>query len=162
VPSILGVQRANITTQTTFQTGSNTPHGPPQRYYIVDIGQVLQDIAFKRNRGLPPYQFPDYFRFVYPKVNTKYYHADTEGHLKQGGLFSLDGIHPTAIGHGIIAYEFLKVMQQAGIVADTTLDWPTVFTNDTLYTQPITVMHELYGYGDLAKHLIKLVQLFGL
>jgi hypothetical protein len=140
----------------------NTQHNPLERYYIVDICQVLQDLAFKRNSGLPPYKFPDYFEFVYPKVNTKYYHADMEGQLKQGGLFSLDGIHPTAIGHGIIAYEFLKVMKRAGMVANTDLDWPTIFANDTLYTQPITVMHELYGYDDLAQHVIKLIRLFGL
>ena len=89
-----------------------------------------------------------------------YYHADVDGRLKQGGLFSLDGIHPTAIGHGLMAYEFLKVMNEAGVVSDTNLDWRTIFANDTLYTQPIALMQELYGKDDLAKHIVKLIKLF--
>ena len=30
-----------------------------------------------------------------------------------GGMFSLDGIHPSNIGHGLIANEFIKTMNQA-------------------------------------------------
>jgi hypothetical protein len=47
-------------------------------------------------------------------------------------LFSLDGIHPTAIGHRLMAYEFLKVMEEADVVSDTNLDWGAIFANDTL------------------------------
>jgi hypothetical protein len=130
------------------------------RYHVVDVSQALQDLAYKRNNGQPRYEFPGYFDFIYPKVNTKYYHADVDGQLKQGGLFSLDGIHPTAIGHGLIAYEFLKVMKETGVVSDTDLDWSTIFANDTLYAQPINLMQELYGKDDLAKHIVELIKLF--
>ncbi|MCI0557262.1 MAG: hypothetical protein MN733_02115, partial [Nitrososphaera sp.] len=73
------------------------------------------------------------------------------------GLFSLDGVHPSAIGQGIIAYEFLKVMKAAGVVKSSDLNWAEIFANDTLYTTPITLMQELYGKDDLAKHIIKLI-----
>jgi hypothetical protein len=138
----------------------NKSHQPQVRYYIVDIAQSLQDIAYKRNNGQPKYIFPDYFNFVYPKINTKYYHADANGQLKQGGLFSLDGIHPTAICHGLLAYEFLKVMKTAGVVPDVELNWDVIFNNDTLYTKPITLMQEFYKKDDLAKHIVKLIQHF--
>lgn len=138
----------------------NTLHGDPQRYHIVDIATVLQQIAYKRNAGQPSYQFPDYFNYVYPKVNTKYYHANRDGRLMQGGLVTIDGIHPSAIGHGIIAYEFLKVMREAGIVADVELDWASIFESDKLYSQPLRLMHELYGRDDLAQHIIRLIQIF--
>lgn len=129
-------------------------------YHLVDVSQALLDLAYKRNNGQPKYKFPKYFDFVFPEVNTKYYHADVDGQLKQGGLFSLDGIHPTAIGHGLMAYEFLKVMREASVVSDTELDWGAIFANDTLYTQPIALMQELYGKDDLAKHIVKLIKRF--
>jgi hypothetical protein len=85
------------------------------RYILVDTCKMLEDLAYKRNAGRPPYKLPSDLEFLYPPINTKYYHADTDGNLKQGGLFSLDGVHPTAIGHGIIAYEFLKAMAAANV-----------------------------------------------
>ena len=34
---------------------------------------------------------------------------------KNGGLFSLDCFHPTTIGYGLIAEEFLRVMKEAKV-----------------------------------------------
>jgi hypothetical protein len=127
---------------------------PQPRYHIVDLSKALQDIAFKRNAGQVKYQFPDYFTFKYPPVNTKYYHADQQGRLKQGGLFSLDGVHPSAIGQGLIAYEFLKVMQKVGVVSQINLDWEAIFKSDQLYSDPISLMHEFYENDRLAEFLI--------
>ncbi len=124
------------------------------RYHIVDTSKALQEIAFKRNAGQVKYQFPDDFKFKYPPVNTKYYHADEAGRLKQGGLFSLDGIHPSAIGQGIIAYEFLKVMQQVGVIKQINLDWNAIFRSDSLYSSPIPLIHELYENDRLAEFLV--------
>jgi hypothetical protein len=129
-------------------------------YHIVDIAGALDDLAYKRNNGNPIYEFPKYFDFIYPKVNTKYYHADKDGILRQGGIFSLDGIHPTAIGHGLIAHEFLKVMKKVGIVANKGLDWEKIFEHDLLYQKPIPLMHELYGYDKLAVHIVNLIKRF--
>lgn len=128
-----------------------------ERYHIVDIAKGLREIAFKRNAGQVQYDFPEYFDFVYPQVNTKYYHADITGRLRQGGLFSLDGIHPSAIGQGLIAYEFLKVMQEVGVVDSLELDWKSIFASDELYSQPITLMHEFYEHKKLAEFIIKLL-----
>ncbi|MFN6518494.1 MAG: hypothetical protein RMY29_028960 [Nostoc sp. CreGUA01] len=126
------------------------------RYHIVELADALQKIAFKRNAGEVQYDFPEYFKFVYPQVNTKYYHADTSGRLRQGGLFSLDGIHPSAIGQGLIAYEFLKKMAEIGVVNSTELDWKSIFSSDKLYSQPITLMHEFYDNKQFAETIIRL------
>lgn len=140
-----------------------------KRYHVVDICQAFEAMAYKRNDGQPTYDFPDYFDFTYPKVNTKYYHADTEGRLKQGGLITLDGVHPSAIGQGLLAYEFLKVMSAANVtdtlgavVADgfTNDEWQIIFNNDTLYSQPITIMQEIYGKQELAEFIVKFIKLF--
>ena len=137
----------------------NAQHGEPKRYHIVDIADALDRIAYKRNLGQPRYTFPSHFDFLHPMVNTKYYHADQDGKLVQGGLFSLDGVHPSGIAHGILAFEFLKEMQQAGVVADVELDWDQIFANDMLYSRPITIMQELYKKDELAKHVIHLIRL---
>ncbi len=105
-------------------------------------------------------------KFLYPPVNTKYYHADTEGKLKQGGLFSLDGVHPTPIGHGIIAYEFLKAMEAAGVTdangntVNTDLTWlgdKGILQSDLLYTNPLKNMQEIYGKDEIAKLGLRLI-----
>jgi hypothetical protein len=134
----------------------NAAHGQ-ERYVVVDIAEALRALAWKRNGGAPTYVFPDYFKFVYPKVNTKYYHADPKGRLRQGGIFGLDGVHPTAIGQGLIAWEFLKKMDAAR--ADQ-LDWAAIFRSDSLYSQPIPLMQEIYEHQDLAKHLVRLLRYF--
>lgn len=131
------------------------------RYHLVDISQALQKLAFKRNTGHVEYQFPPYFNHLYPGVDTKYYHADVQGRLRQGGLFSLDGIHPSAICQGLIAYEFLKVMQAAGVTGNLNenynLDWPSIFKSDSLYQSPIPIMAELYQNDKLKEHFINLI-----
>lgn len=144
-----------------------------ERYFIVDTCEMLEDLAYKRNKGKPPYQLPEELRFQYPPVNTKYYHADAEGRLKQGGLFSLDGVHPSAIGHGIIAFEFLKKMEQAGVLdaggkaVSPNLDWlgeKGILKSDLLYSQPIRIMSEIYGkdeVAELALRIVNFIQSFG-
>lgn len=127
------------------------------RYFCVDIANALDQIAYKRNDGNVTYKYPGHFEFIFPPVNTKFYHADESGNLKQGGLVSLDGVHPSAIGQGLIAYEFLKVMhKKANVVSDANLDWRSIFASDELYQKPIPLMHELYEHEHLLKFIIKL------
>jgi len=130
-------------------------------YQIVDVADALDQIAYKRNAGQPTYQFPDYFAYAYPPVNTKYYHANVDGRLVQGGLFSLDGVHPSAIGQGLIAYEFLKVLTQVRDSGDNELPWDTIFASDRLYSEPIAIMQELYKKDELAQYIVRLLRLMG-
>jgi hypothetical protein len=137
----------------------NAVHGK-ERYHVVDIFQMFQDIALKRNAGEVKYDFPEYFGFAYPKVDTRYYHADPDGRLRQGGLSTLDGVHPSAIGHGLLAYEFLKVMKDAGVVDSTDLEWKAIFESDSLYSRPITIMQEIYEHPWLAEKILSLIRTF--
>jgi hypothetical protein len=131
-----------------------------KRYFLVDLGDSFKRMDWRRNDGNPDYQFPDYLKTLNPMVNTKYYFADTEGKLMRGGLFSLDGVHPSAIGQGLIAHEFLKVMKKAGITFKMELDWPKIVRNDDLYCNPIPIMSEIYRYELLSQHLVKLLKYF--
>jgi hypothetical protein len=68
-------------------------------------------------------------------LDTRYLRVDPkeENPLNKyrGGLFSLDGVHPTTIGYGLIAHEFLKVMQNTNVTVNP-LDWDRIVANDTL------------------------------
>jgi hypothetical protein len=148
---------------------SKTDKNSPDRYFVVDTSKTLEDLAYKRNYGNPPYELPDALKFLYPPVNTKYYHADTDGKLKQGGLFSLDGVHPTSIGHGILAREFIKKMMGAGVKFadnpegqgdDTGLQWNGpggILESDLLYAQPLKNMQELYGKDGVASLALRII-----
>lgn len=129
-----------------------------ERFYLVDIATALNDMALKRNSYDPPYEFPDYFKFCYPRVDSRYYGVTRNREIKAGGLFSLDGVHPTAIGQGLIAYEFLKVMTKAGVYKGnpaTAINWKEVFASDTLYSNPIGLLGEIYDNPNFKKWIYK-------
>lgn len=153
-------------------------------WHVVDICSVLDQLAFRRRKGTPSYLFPPGLvdalkanpatqervtadREVildtrYLRVEPQY---DNPRQKYRGGLFSLDAIHPTAIGYGIVAYEFLKVMQQVwednGENVDLQpLDWKQVVAADSLLTNPPSNLASLqdtlgflYGQTPLPKLL---------
>ena len=69
-------------------------------------------------------------------VNTVYYTVDRQSRMSAGGVFSLDGVHPTAIGHGLIAREFLDAFGKAGVPTVRGLDWNGIVASDSLYSHP--------------------------
>ena len=125
-----------------------------ERFHLVDVCQNLTNMAYKRNRGNPSYQYPAAFDDMYPPVDTKYYHVNRNGVIESGGMFSLDGIHPSAIGQGIIAWEFLKIMQAVRPeLTDQTLNWSEIVQTDSLIQEPITLMSEIYEHDKLVDFL---------
>lgn len=132
-----------------------------RRFYLVDLSTSLSSMALKRNNYNPTYEYPAYFKYIHPMISTQYYGTTRNGEVKAGGIFSLDGVHPTAIGQGLIAYEFIKVMAQAGSYAgniNTAVDWKKVFEKDTLYNQPIGLLGELYDNANFKKWMIKKIK----
>lgn len=133
-----------------------------ERYFVVDLEQALADLAWKRNGGSPLYELPAYLRDLTPRPNTLYYHGRRDGQLESGGIFSLDGVHATPIGQGLLAFEYLKVMQAAGVPgADpSALDWPGIVGSDSLYREPLRIMSELRENKDLIQWLVQLLGVF--
>ncbi len=141
---------------------SKTPGARKVDYAVVDIADQLLRLAFKRNNGKPTYQLPEELLKNAEgrrTVNTVYYHVDRDGIMKSGGVFSLDGVHPTAIGHGLIAKEFLIQMQDGGVAIPRAMDWNAVIASDSLYTNLIPLMPELYDNTRLAEILLRLFRL---
>ncbi|XYH95290.1 hypothetical protein ACMHYB_47015 [Sorangium sp. So ce1128] len=124
-----------------------------RRYHLVDVSGSLDRLAFRRTGGEPSYELPAYFKDgVAPPMDTRYYHVDRAGRRRAGGIVSLDGVHPSVIGQGLLAHEFLGVMKEAGVEgADPErLPWPRIVASDTLYQDPIPLMEEVYEHEALA------------
>lgn len=119
------------------------------QWQIVDIGEVLNSLAVKRNdsSNAPGTRLIEYYTSKgwpdHPLLQLNpvpsVLRLDTRNSTRlQGGLFSLDCIHPTTIGYGIVAEEFLTAMQAAGVAGANplALDWDDIIRKDTLLQVP--------------------------
>jgi hypothetical protein len=140
-------------------------------FHVIDLCRVLDDLAYRSNDGHPPYRFPvgliealrqnpaTAFRVRADGtvlLDTRYFQvpdrpppADAPGAEWQeqytGGLFGLDGVHPTTIGYGVIAHEVLSAMRAQGVTeADPArLPWAEIVAADTLVTDPPPILASL-------------------
>ena len=94
-------------------------HAPD--WLLVDLHQVLERLAYRRYRedlsvppppGWSPYELPEALEAL--ELDTRFL-MGRQGKRIRGGFFSLDGIHPTTAGYGLVAQEFINVMQAAGV-----------------------------------------------
>lgn len=115
-----------------------------REWFVVDICTALERVAYRRYRevGLEApggsYEFPSEWEEALTarglKELTTEFLQTSEGRVARGGLFSLDGIHPTTMGYGLMAQEVINVMQKAGV--------PFYFENGRRRTEPVTVNFE--------------------
>ncbi len=133
-----------------------------ERYVVVDVAGVARELAFKRNKGQPTYEFPSAIATLAPVPTTEQYATNTQGALTRGGLFSLDGVHPGAIGQGIIAREFITAMCDAGVnfPQGTELGWADIIASDTLYTTPLPIVQEILERRLFSERAMKSFELF--
>jgi hypothetical protein len=124
-------------------------------WYLFDLGAFLDRLASKRYLSDPaarppwwtPYPLPPELASLDPVPNTRFF-ASGPGGRTDGGLFSLDGIHPTTIGYGLIADEVIRIMNLARIEFRTpagdpkpgpgAVDFARVLASDTLISRPPT------------------------
>lgn len=77
-------------------------------------------------------------------LTTDFIRVDKEsGKLSKGGIFSLDGLHPTTIGYGLMANTYREVMRQAGTKFQKPIDWDLIISEDSLVTDPPALLSEL-------------------
>jgi hypothetical protein len=132
---------------------------------IVDICAVLDRLAYRRNVELDarPDEYPEYqLPPAYEGLDTRFFTTDDHGKVLTGGLFGLDGIHPTTCGYGIVAQEFIDVMTGAGVdfANGPQVDFAEIRKNDTLVSNPpkridrvLKLIHRLEHDIDLFKQL---------
>jgi hypothetical protein len=93
-----------------------------KNWYVMDIAGMLDRLAARRyitDRSAQPswwtpYELPSLLKALSPPINSRFFSSGLEGRL-QGGLFALDGIHPTTITYGLIAQEIINIMQLAKV-----------------------------------------------
>ena len=140
-------------------------------WYLFDMGAVLNRLATRRYINSPwarpswwtPYQLPPPLLALDPVPNTRFFRAGPEGRT-DGGLFSLDGVHPTTVAYGVLAQEVIKVMELAGVAfagrdgqpreGPVVVDFDRLLLADTLLSSPpASVTNTLSLLGWLDMHL---------
>jgi len=95
--------------------------GLAKDWRVVDTHWALERLAYRRYfedpsvpppPGWSPYPLPAAYRRA--NLDTRFLRA-RGGRRVAGGLFSLDGVHPTTAGYGLVAQEFIDVMVEAGV-----------------------------------------------
>jgi hypothetical protein len=117
-----------------------------REWYVLDLCGVLDSLAYRRfgddeeaatRHHWVPYVLPG----PIGDLDTRFFRADEHGR-RQGGLISLDGIHPTICGYGILAHEVLSILAEAG-VASTPIDFAVLRASDTLNSDPPALVDEV-------------------
>jgi hypothetical protein len=147
-------------------------------WYLLDIAGVLDGLASRRYLDSPrarpswwrPYPLPPELAALSPVPDSRFLTSDATGR-RTGGLFSLDGIHSTTVGYGIVAQELIDVMVRAGVTfyqrdgwtprtGPVRVDFARLVRRDTLLTHPptnITAGLDVLGWADETLDLFRRV-----
>jgi hypothetical protein len=148
-------------------------------WYVFELCGLLDRLAYRRYINDPEaqpdwweevggeYNLPEPLQQLSPVPNANFFTSDSSGRTN-GGLFSLDGMHPTTIGYGIMAQEIIKIMQLAGVKfyesdgvserpGDVKIDFRRLLQEDTLLSNPPFVVG---GILNLIKTIDKNFNLF--
>jgi lysophospholipase L1-like esterase len=78
------------------------------------------------------------------QLTTHYLQLDEQtGSIRRGGIFSLDGMHPTNTAYGLIAELFYQTMQRNGVRFEQEMPWKYIVANDTLLNNPPQLLIQL-------------------
>jgi lysophospholipase L1-like esterase len=154
-----------------------------KNWHVVDVSGMLDKLAYRRNRRKPTYEFPqgmvnalkanDNLSYLVEKdgegdkvnLDTRFFMSDpNSGKIARGGLFSLDGIHPTTIGYGGIADLFFQKMKSEGVnFQKDDLEWKDIVASDTLVNNPpilLANLKEILEFLDKHAFLSSVIDLF--
>ena len=127
-------------------------------WYVLDLCGLLDSLAYRRFDDDPlaaarndwvPYQLPQ----PIADLDTRFFRADENGR-RQGGLFGLDGIHPSISGYGIITQEVLDVLAVAGVPSKP-VDFAALRARDTLNSDPPALIDEVFALLTPVRHSLR-------
>jgi hypothetical protein len=143
--------------------------GHERDWYLLDTAGMLDRLASRRyitdpNARPPwwtPYPLPVALRELDPVPDSRFLLGDGQGGRACGGLFSLDGVHPTTVGYGLVAQEVINVMRRAGVVfrhrtgevrsEPVSVDFTRLINRDTLIRTPPQSLRpglDMLGWAD--------------
>jgi hypothetical protein len=119
----IDVFNEDITDVVRTERSGGAPDGTARDWYLLDIAGMLDRLAARRyindvNARPPwwtPYPLPAALQALRPPVDSRFLTGDGHGGRGQGGLFSMDGVHPTTVAYGVIAQEMIRIMEGAGV-----------------------------------------------
>lgn len=150
------------------RTGTGTD-GQVRDWYLLEVSGLLDRLAARRYITDPqarpewwtPYPLPSSLSTLHPVPDSRFLTSDGKGGRATGGIFSLDGVHPTTVGYGIVAQEVIDVMQLAGVtfldrrnrprIGRVTVDMERLIQRDTLVRTPpqnLTPSLEMLAWAD--------------
>ena len=128
-------------------------------FHVVPIGRYVQAAARRRVGAENVRPFPEELikelknnehtsylvdKNGQPRLSTDYLRlSDDSGKVDRGGIFSLDGLHPSTIGYGLIANIYKQFMEKEGVHFGKEIDWKYIIENETLITDPPLLLNDL-------------------
>jgi hypothetical protein len=137
-----------------------------QRWKVLDIAGVLDRLAYRRylidDEAQPtwwePYDIPDGLRQLSPIPDTRFFGSDRFGRT-QGGLFSLDGIHPTTLGYSIVAREVMQMMTELGVpLKAVEPDYDKIIAADSMISDPPQRLASVLPVVALGHRIVNLLE----
>ena len=149
-------------------------------WYVLELAGLLDRLAQRRYISDPaarpewwtPYPLPDVLAALQPPPTSRFFASDVKGRT-EGGLFSLDGVHPTTIGYGIVAQEVIRIMELAGVrffegngqkarAGPVAVNFRRLIELDTLISKPpVSLSADVRLLGWLDEHFGWLPRLLG-
>lgn len=128
-------------------------------FHVVPVGHYVSAAARRRLGAEKVRPFPEQFLETLKNNPKTSYLIDKDGKtristdfirleddsrkLDRGGIFSLDGLHPSTIGYGLIANIYKEQMEKKGVEFEGDIDWNFVIENETLVTDPPLLLNDL-------------------
>lgn len=176
-PFITGTQAREVDSaidqyNETITTSVRSARERNRNWFVFDLCSLLDRLAYRRYMCDPmaqpdwfePYPLPGELLALEPVPDTRFFGANASGRV-QGGLFSLDGVHPTTIGQGLIARDLLKLLVDVGAAPPRTeIDFADVIRADTLITDPPRAFDAglgLLGWFDQTFDLVRHIATLG-
>lgn len=153
------------------------PKKAARDWLVLDVAGLLDRLASRRyiedvNARPPwwtPYPLPGAVAALQPAIDSRFLAGDGKGGRAHGGLFSLDGVHPTTIAYGMIAQELITIMRGAGVefrhagdqsvrTDPVTVDFDRLIRRDTLVRKPpqnLAPGLKTLGWADEALDLVR-------
>lgn len=117
-------------------------------WQIVDLCGLLDGLAERRFKlDADAAARNDWVEVALPApiedLDSRFFRSDAGGR-REGGLFGLDGIHPTTSAYGVVAQAVLDVIDPAKTAA-TRIDFAELRASDTLNREPPALVNEILG-----------------